>query len=78
MPPGNPVKPWNSILSDSRGYYNIACLHALQKNAMEACSWLPKAIDHGYNNWEHVKKNLINLENVRAEPECYQKIMKGK
>ena len=62
--------------ADSRGYYNIACLHALQKNAMEACSWLQKAIDHGYNNWEHIKEDP-DLENVRAA-ECYQKIMKGK
>ncbi len=62
--------------TDSRGYYNMACLHSLQKNPKEACSWLQKAIDHGYSNWEHIKEDS-DLENVRAA-ECYQKIMKGK
>jgi Flp pilus assembly protein TadD len=62
--------------ADSRGYYNMACLHSLQKNAQEACSWLQKAIDHGYSNWEHIKEDT-DLENVR-EAECYRKIMKAK
>jgi Flp pilus assembly protein TadD len=62
--------------ADSRGYYNMACLHSLQKNTQEACSWLQKAVDHGYSNWQHIKEDS-DLENVR-EDECYQKIMKGK
>jgi Tfp pilus assembly protein PilF len=62
--------------TDSRGYYNMACLHSLQKNVQEACSWMQKAVDHGYSNWGHIKEDS-DLENVRAA-ECYQKIMKGK
>jgi len=62
--------------ADSRGYYNMACLHSLQKNAKEACSWLQKAIDHGYSNWDHVKQDS-DLVNVR-EAECYLKIMNDK
>ncbi len=61
---------------DSRGYYNMACWFSLQKNTTESCSWLQKAVSHGYKNWEHIKQDS-DLENVRRA-ECYQDIMKGK
>jgi Flp pilus assembly protein TadD len=62
--------------ADSRGYYNMACLYSLQKNDRESCSWLQKAIDHGYSNWGHLKQDP-DLEHVRNE-ECYRAIVKGK
>jgi protein O-mannosyl-transferase len=62
--------------SDNRAYYNMACLYSLQKNADESCSLLKKAIDHGYDNWGHMKQDP-DLEYVR-HTECYQKVVKKK
>jgi len=62
--------------SDNRAYYNMACLYSLQKDGKESCSWLQKAVDKGYDNWEHMKQDT-DLDNVR-QSECYRNIVKGK
>jgi len=59
--------------SDNRVYYNMACLYSLLKNAKESCSWLQKAVEKGYNNWQHMKQDS-DLDNMR-QSECYRKIV---
>jgi len=54
-------------------YYNIACMHALQNQPEKAVSWLKKAVAHGYENWEYLKRDK-DLENIR-ETQYYQKLL---
>lgn len=61
---------------DTSAYYNMACLQSVRKNVQESCAWLQKAVDKGYDKWEHMK-NDPDLKNVR-EAACYKKIMEGK
>ncbi len=55
------IKPENNIF-----YYNISCLYAIQNMKSESIDWLQKAIDNGYNNWDHLKndKDLTNIRNT--------------
>lgn len=48
-------------------YYNISCLYAIQNMKNESTDWLKKAIDTGYNDWEHIK-NDKDLENIKDTP----------
>ena len=41
--------------TNASAYYNIACLYARQNQTEQATEWLKKAIDRGYDNWEHLK-----------------------
>ena len=62
---------------DNAGHaYNIACMYALQNNIEESITWLKKAIDKGYQNWEIIKtdKDLDNIRNA----EGYRELVKGR
>ncbi len=57
-------------------YYNMACLYSTRNNNEEACKWLRKSIENGYDNWQHIKKDL-DLDNIR-DAYCFKEIMAGK
>lgn len=57
-------------------YYGMACIYSLKNNTQEACDYLKKSIDLGFNNWEHIKKDK-DLNNIR-QLACYQVLMDGK
>ncbi len=59
--------------NDPVGYYNIACVYSLQKASEDACTWLKKSIDKGFDKWEHIKKDK-DLDNIR-KASCYKAIM---
>ena len=48
-------------------------LNAARNNAEEACNWLRKAIEKGYNNWNYLKMSRT-YDNVRNAP-CFQRII---
>jgi protein O-mannosyl-transferase len=48
-------------------YFNIACIYAKQDKVREAVSWLQKAVEKGYNNWELIKSDK-DLDNIRNTP----------
>ncbi len=56
-------------------YYNIAVLFALQNNVPDSITWLKKAVDQGYQNWELIKsdKDLASIRNT----EEYRQLIKG-
>ena len=56
-------------------YYNMAVLYALQNNVPDSITWLKKAIDRGYRNWELIKTDK-DLANIRHS-ENYQQLVKG-
>ncbi|MBA4374154.1 MAG: hypothetical protein C0402_14990 [Thermodesulfovibrio sp.] len=56
-------------------YYNIACLRALENNAVEACRWLEQSLEKGYRDLEHIRKDP-DLDSIRTAS-CYQEIMAG-
>ena len=56
------IQPKNNIFP-----YNISCLYAIQNMKNESIEWLKKAIDNGYSNWDHLKKDK-DLENIRHTP----------
>ena len=56
--------------------YNIAVLHALQNNVPEAVTWLKRAVDKGYSNWELIKTDK-DLANIRSSAE-YQQLVEGR
>jgi len=60
---------------DSLSYYNIACLYSIKNNIEEACNWLNKAIEKGYDNWNSIKQDK-DLANIRNSP-CYKQIISG-
>jgi tetratricopeptide (TPR) repeat protein len=62
--------------NDASAYYNIACLYSVQNNTAEACQWLKKAVEKGYNKWTHIKEDN-DLDNIRKSA-CYMEIMAGK
>ena len=57
-------------------YYNMACLHALVNNVEQSCDSLGKAIDNGYNDWQHLKTDG-DLDAIRGAP-CFRVLVKGK
>jgi len=44
-------------------FYNLACVYARQKNIEKSLSWLKKAINLGFDNWE-VLRNEPDLKNL--------------
>ena len=68
-----------SIAIDSKrvaAYYNLACAYSLQGNQSKACDYLSIAIEKGYKNWEHIKKDS-DFNNIRNS-DCYKRIMSGR
>lgn len=49
-------------------YYNLACLYSKQNRLNDSIDYLKKAVDNGYKNFEHIKKDK-DLDNVRKLPE---------
>jgi tetratricopeptide (TPR) repeat protein len=47
-------------------YYNIACIYAKQNKVNESLSWIQKAIDKGFHDWDSIKKDpdLTNIRNT--------------
>jgi len=46
-------------------YYNIACIYSMQNRIEKSIDFLKRAIEKGYNNWEHIR-NDRDLENIRT------------
>jgi len=46
-------------------YYNIACIYANQNKPEESVVWLKKAVEKGFNDWEHIKTDS-DLDNIRS------------
>jgi tetratricopeptide (TPR) repeat protein len=57
-------------------YYSYACLYSIMNREKESCEWLKKAIEHGYDNWSHISKD-IDFDNIRNST-CYKEILKNK
>ncbi|HEY6838614.1 MAG TPA: tetratricopeptide repeat protein, partial [Geobacteraceae bacterium] len=57
-------------------YYNVACLHALRGETAEACAWLKKSIDHGYDDRERIASDQ-DLASIRGAA-CYGPAVAGK
>jgi len=53
-------------------YYEMACLHSLEKNLTEACSALKKSIELGFD-LDNIKKDS-DIDNIRNSS-CYKEIM---
>jgi tetratricopeptide (TPR) repeat protein len=49
----------------SFNYYNMACFYSLQGMAQEGLGWLQKALDKGFDNFEHLETDP-DMQNVRA------------
>ncbi len=48
-------------------YYNIACLYSISGDGEKAITWLEKAIEKGFNNYEKLKADT-DLENAKNTP----------
>jgi tetratricopeptide (TPR) repeat protein len=59
---------------DTSAYYNYACMFALQKNPIQACNWLVKAIEKGYKDWKHINEDK-DFDNIRNSS-CFINILK--
>jgi tetratricopeptide (TPR) repeat protein/TM2 domain-containing membrane protein YozV len=56
------------------GYYQKACIFALQKNATQACNSLQLAIAKGFNDWKHLKEDK-DFDNIR-DSSCFIDLLK--
>ena len=56
-------------------YYNIACMYSMQNRVEKSIDFLKKAIEKGYDNWDHIRNNR-DLENVRGSSQ-YKKLVSG-
>ncbi|MCL5063205.1 MAG: tetratricopeptide repeat protein [Nitrospiraceae bacterium] len=65
------IEPQNAI-----DHYNKACLYSEMNNAEEACKWLKRSVEKGFNNWNHIKTDR-DLDNIRSAP-CYKEVVAGK
>ncbi len=61
---------------NSYPYYNMACLYSVRNASEEACKWLRKSLENGFDNWERIRKDK-DLDNIRNFS-CYKEIMEGK
>jgi tetratricopeptide (TPR) repeat protein len=52
---------------------SMAELYAARNNPEEACRWLKKAIEKGYNNWNYLKTSPT-YSNIRNE-KCFRDIL---
>ena len=53
--------------SDGNSMYNIACVYSLRGNPEPALAWLEKAVDNGFDDFEHMEKDS-DLDNIRSQP----------
>jgi TPR repeat protein len=51
----------------------MAELLAAKNDPEEACRWLRKALEKGYNNWHYIKTSKT-YNNMRTS-ECFKKIL---
>jgi len=51
----------------SDAYYNLACLHSIRNRIPEAIVNLKKAIQNGYDNYQHIRLDH-DLDNIRKTP----------
>ena len=51
----------------------MAEFYSVLGNAPDACKWLKKAIDKGYNNWAYIKTSGT-YNNIRAAA-CFKEII---
>jgi len=49
-------------------WYNLACLYSLKKEKYKALKYLRKAIENGYKNLSHIRKDK-DLDFIRNEKE---------
>ncbi len=54
-------------------YYNKACMYSLKDEPDDACRWLARAIEAGYENWDHIRSDR-DLNNIR-ETNCYKNLV---
>jgi Flp pilus assembly protein TadD len=64
----DPLHPW--------AYYNKSCLYSLKNEVNKSCKWLKKAIEEGYDNWNHIRTDT-DLNNIRSS-DCYKNLMPGR
>jgi spermidine synthase len=64
------VMPENPIV-----FYNIACVCARQDKPEKSISWLKKAVEKGFDDWNHIKTD-IDLKNIRGSF-YYKEFIKG-
>lgn len=50
--------------------------YAVENNPAEACRWLSKAIERGYNDWNYIKTHKT-FNNIRNS-ECYKQVISNK
>ena len=60
---------------DGGAYYNMACVYSMLKNTDRACEYLRKAVSHGFNDWDLLKKD-DDLNNIRNQ-QCFREIIKN-
>lgn len=48
-------------------YYNVACAHALKGNKDEAIRYLKRAVEKGFDRFEHMEEDE-DLESLRGDP----------
>ena len=56
-------------------YYNIACIYARQNKPEESIPWLKKAVENGFNDWNHIKTD-VDLDNIRGSSD-FQEFLKS-
>jgi len=56
-------------------YYNIACIYARQNKPEKSVSWLKKAVEKGFDDWNHIKTDM-DLRNIRGSS-YYKDFIKG-
>jgi len=52
---------------------SMAEVYAARNNAEEACLWLSRAIEKGYNNWNYIRTSKT-YANIHHAP-CFREIM---
>ncbi|MBI2901090.1 MAG: tetratricopeptide repeat protein [Planctomycetes bacterium] len=56
--------------------YNLACCYALSGEKDRALDWMEIMVDHGYSDWDHMKKDT-DFDALRSDPR-YKRLMTGK
>lgn len=49
-------------------YYNVCCFYALKEDPANALEWLEKALQKGFNDWQHLESDS-DIESIRETPE---------
>ncbi|MCE9671707.1 hypothetical protein LY474_28255 [Myxococcus stipitatus] len=60
-------RAWEGGVRNRNTAYNAACSASLSKEGEEALTWLGRAVDEGFNNVAHLRKDP-DLENIRGLP----------